>query len=91
MTKGDFVRTLSHDTGFTKDKSEIVLNAVLRIISDALASGEEVRIPGFGTFKVKTQGARTRWNPADRISMSIPEKRVPCFTPSKMLKDAVGS
>jgi DNA-binding protein HU-beta len=54
-----------------------------------MKKGEEVRIPDFGTFKVAARAARDGRNPATGATIKIAASRVPKFTPSKGLKDAL--
>lgn len=89
MDKGRMVEVLSQKTGMTKKSSETALDAVLQIISEALASGDKVQIVGFGTFEVKDRAPRTGRNPRINLPVYIPAKRVPYFTPGKTLKSQV--
>ena len=73
----------------TKKDSEIALDAIFQIISDTLASGDKVQIVGFGTFEVKERAPRTGRNPKANLPVYIPAKRVPYFTPGKVLKSRV--
>ena len=52
-----------------------------------MKDGQEVRIPGFGTFKVSNRKARKARNPQTGAEMQIAASRVPKFTASKTLKD----
>ncbi len=52
-----------------------------------MKNGEEVRIPGFGTFKVSKRKERTGRNPATKQEIKIPAAIVPKFQASKALKD----
>jgi DNA-binding protein HU-beta len=49
--------------------------------------GDEVRIPGFGTFKVAHRKARKARNPQTGAEMMLKAARVPKFQASKSLKD----
>lgn len=89
MNKEEMVNALSQKIGLTKKDSEVVLDAVIQIISDTLASGHKVQIVGFGTFEVKERAPRTGRNPKANLPVYIPAKRVPYFTPGKVLKSRV--
>jgi DNA-binding protein HU-beta len=54
-----------------------------------MKKGEEVRIPGFGTFKVAKRAARKARNPQTGAEMMLKAARVPKFTASKNLKDVL--
>ena len=51
--------------------------------------GDEVRLVGFGTFEVRTRGARTGRNPRNNEEINIPESKAPAFKAGKALKDVV--
>ena len=89
MNKEEMVNALAQKTGYTKKDSEIVLDAVFQIISDTLASGRKVQVVGFGTFEVKERAPRMGRNPKATMPVPIPAKRVPYFTPGKVLKSRV--
>src|SRR5580704_3520940 len=57
----------------------------------AVFSGEAVKIPGFGQFKVRDRAARMARNPATGEQVKVPAKRVFKFLPAKALKEAVMS
>jgi DNA-binding protein HU-beta len=54
-----------------------------------MKKGEEVRIPGFGTFKVANRKARKARNPQTGVEMMLKASRVPKFQASKALKDSL--
>lgn len=60
-------------------------------IQAAVVSGEPVKIPGFGQFKVRDRAARMARNPATGEQVKVPAKRVFKFLPAKALKEAVMS
>ena len=59
MNKDEMVNILSQRTGFMKKDSEVMLDAVFQIITEALAAGDKVQIANFGTFEVKHRAPRT--------------------------------
>jgi DNA-binding protein HU-beta len=58
-------------------------------IQSTMRKGEEVRIPGFGTFKVSSRAARKARNPQTGKEMMLKAARVPKFQASKTLKDSL--
>ena len=89
MNKEEMINALSKKTGFSKKDSETALDLVFQIISDVLASGDKVQIIGFGTFEVKERAPRVGRNPKANLPIYIPAKKVPYFTPGKILKARV--
>lgn len=70
---------------------ERVFNQLLKIITDELTQGQEVRIYGFGTFLVRTRGARPGRNIHTGEALELPRMRVPGFRSSKTLREAVAT
>jgi len=58
-------------------------------VTEALRSGEEVRITGFGKLYVREQKAREGVNPRTKERMRIPAQKVPAFSTGQRLKEAV--
>lgn len=90
--KGDLVDHLA-DTleGVTKKHANEAIDTIFGYISDTLASGEKVQIPGFGTFDVRARAARQGRNPQTGAAMNIPASNSVGFKAGKGLKDAVNS
>ena len=88
MTKSELIAEISNTVGSKKD-AEAVLNSVFDSIKKALSKGEEVRLTGFGSFKVNGRAARTGRNPRTGQEIKIAASKVPAFKPGKELKDAV--
>jgi DNA-binding protein HU-beta len=65
------------------------VDAVFDAITSSLASGDEVKIAGFGTFRAKMAKAREARNPRTGEVVHVPAARRPRFTAGKALKDAV--
>lgn len=68
-----------------------LIDGVFDDIQAAVCSGEAVKIPGFGQFKVRDRAARIARNPATGEPVKVPAKRVFKFLPAKALKEAVMS
>lgn len=72
----------------TKQADEITREYEAAIVR-AVSGGQEVRLNGFGSFKVQERAARTGRNPATGQAQDFPAKKVPKFVPSKVMKDAL--
>ena len=86
MNKTEFVRAVAEKAGITKKEAAAVVNAVLEVIEETVKKGEEIRIPGFGTFKVVTRKERKGRNPRTGKEIIIPATRVVKFVPGKKLR-----
>ena len=89
MNKSHLARTVSDQTGIPAALSLQVVEAIAASILRSLASGDTVKISGFGKFQVQTRKSRTGRNPRTGETIQIASMRVPKFRASKTLKDAV--
>ncbi|OYX63322.1 MAG: integration host factor [Sphingomonadales bacterium 32-64-17] len=89
MTGSDIVEALSASQGITKADAKKYLDAVLGLIADAAAKGEEVSLNGFGKFRVRKSAAREGRNPQTGETMVIRASKRVGFTAAKALKDKV--
>lgn len=89
MNKAQLVEKLSTKTQLTKVQSEIVLDAAIEIIEEAVSTGEGVKLVGFGSFTLAKRKARTGRNPQTGEMFSLPATQVPKFRPGKEFKESV--
>ena len=60
-------------------------------VSDALVSGQTVKISSFGTFSIREKTARVGRNPKTGEEVPILPRRVLTFRPSHLMKDRVAA
>ncbi len=81
------VNLISEQTGQTTQQTEATVKAALKIIRDSVASGEEVRLPNFGTFDVRRLSDRDERNP--QAEDPIDGVKVIKFSPAEAFRKAV--
>ena len=89
MSKKDLIDAVATAADLSKEKAGVAVDAVINHIENTMKNGEEVRIPGFGTFKVSNRAARKARNPQTGVEMMLKASRVPKFQPSKNLKEVL--
>ena len=89
MNKKDLVAAIAEEAELSKEKADQIVDSVFMHIEKSLKKEEEVRIPGFGTFKVSHRAARDGLNPQTKQKIHLPATTVPRFTAAKNLKEAV--
>lgn len=89
MNKTELVQAVADAAELTKASAQRALEATLEAITQALAAGDAVVIPGFGTFAVGHRAARTGRNPQTGAVLEIAASTVVKFKAGKALKDAV--
>ena len=87
MTKAEIVETIYERVGFSKKESADLVETVFSIIKDTLATGEKVKISGFGNFVVRQKNERKGRNPQTGEEIRLPARRVLTFKPSLVLKN----
>lgn len=91
MTKTQLVAALSEEMGTDKKAANEALEALAKIISDTMADGGAVTMPGIGKFACRERPARMVRNPATGEQMHKEADRVAKVTIAKALKDRVNS
>lgn len=89
MNKKELIAKISVEQNVPKARAEEIVNAIFSTIVDELKSGENVKIPGFGNFKVKTRKQRIAVIPNQSKRVIIPSYRVAKFLPSKNFREQV--
>jgi DNA-binding protein HU-beta len=87
--KAELIDVVAEATQTSKAAAGEALDAVIAAIANALKSGEEVRLVGFGTFSIKTRAAGKGRNPATGEEIDIPASKSVRFKPGAQLKSTV--
>ena len=73
----------------SKKSSLDMLELVLSVMKDALATGEKIKISGFGNFEVKQKKDRKGRNPQTAETITIEARKILSFKPSMLLRQAM--
>ena len=90
LTKAQLAELLFEQIGLNKREAKEMVDAFFEQISQALVSGDEVKLSGFGNFQLRTKAPRTGRNPRTGETIAIAASTTVKFKPGKSLKDAVG-
>ncbi|MGY9005507.1 MAG: integration host factor subunit alpha [Alphaproteobacteria bacterium] len=89
ITRAQLGEAVYQEVGLSRNESGDLVEAVLSEISDALVSGENVKISSFGSFSVRQKGERIGRNPKTGEEVPILPRRVLVFRASNVLKGRV--
>ena len=89
MNKSELVAKIAEGADISKASAGRTLDSLIGAITEELASGGDVALVGFGTFKVSDRAARVGRNPQTGAEIQIAAAKVPGFKAGKGLKDAV--
>ena len=90
VVKSKLLKQLSQNyPNFLKKDLEKFINIILSEIKSTLNRNERVELRGFGTFSVKHRLPKKARNPKTGDPIFLPERYVPVFKPSKLMKKTV--
>lgn len=87
--RSELTKRIAQQADISQKQAQAALEATLKTIRESLQGGNEVRLVGFGSFKVRQSAARKGVNPRDRKPIEVPAKERVRFFPGKELADAV--
>ena len=91
LTRMDLSEAVFREVGLSRNESAQLVESILQHMSNALVSGETVKISSFGTFSVRDKAARIGRNPKTGEEVPIHPRRVLTFRPSYLMKDRVAA
>ncbi len=91
MTKNELIAVVADKTSLTKTAAAAVVDATFDTITASLKSGTDVKIMGFGNFRVVARKQREGRDPRTGSPVTIPASRRARFAAGKGLKEAVNS
>ena len=89
MNKTELIEQIATRSGVTKADAGRAVNAMLDSIVEAIANGDDVSLPGFGSFKASARAAREGKNPKTGEKLTIAATTVPKFSAGATFKAAV--
>jgi DNA-binding protein HU-beta len=85
--KADVVDRIAELTGMPKTRVALCYDTLFELMGEALAAGDKVPVPNFGTFQVTHRKARTGRNPQTGAVIHIGPSKGVSFKVSRNLKD----
>jgi DNA-binding protein HU-beta len=89
VNKTDLIDAVAKSADLPKTQAARAVEGLLTAVASALKDGQQVALPGFGTFEVRERAARQGRNPQTGETIQIKAAKVPSFKAGKALKDAV--
>jgi len=87
MGKKELSAKLAERVGISKKMSDAYLNTLLDTITEEIKNGNEIRLIGFGSFKIKNRAERTAVNPQTKEKITVPAKKTVVFKAGENLKN----
>ncbi len=89
ITRADLAEAVYEEVGLSRNESADLVESVLGILSDALVTGDNVKISSFGSFSVRSKNERIGRNPKTGVEVPIKPRKVLVFRASHVLKDRI--
>lgn len=89
MTKNELISVVADKAQMTKTAAATAVEATFDAITTTLRQGDDVKITGFGNFKVVRRAAREGRDPRTGAAVQIKAANRPRFSAGKGLKEAV--
>jgi len=89
VTKAHLADALLDSAGLEKHQALRFIEAFFDQIAHSLASGEEVKMAGFGSFVTRAKAQRPGRNPRTGEAVPVSARRVVTFHASKKLKEQI--
>lgn len=89
MNRTELVTQAARRSGVAEHDARAVLDAVEVVVTEALARGEKVQLPGFLTLEQVERKERGGRNPRTGEAITIPARRAVTVSAGSRLKDAV--
>lgn len=89
LTKAQMAEHLFEKVGLNKREAKEFVDAFFDTLGDALASGRQVKLSGFGNFDLRRKNPRPGRNPKTGEEIPISARTVVTFRPGQKLKERV--
>jgi integration host factor subunit alpha len=89
LTKAEIAEALFNQLGLNKREARELVDLFFEEIRAALATGEQVKLSGFGNFDLRDKNQRPGRNPKTGEEIPISARRVVTFRPGQKLKARV--
>jgi len=89
LTKADMAERLFEELGLNKREAKEFVEIFFEDIRNALETGRQVKLSGFGNFDLRDKNQRPGRNPKTGEEIPISARRVVTFRPGQKLKARV--
>ena len=89
MKKNEIIRKIANDAEISQIEASKVFDAIFVLFAEELENGNEVAVPGFGTFKLVASKERKGRNPKTGLPVKIAARNSVSFKAGSKLKESV--
>lgn len=89
MTKKEFIKSVAERLEVPVRVADQFFDAFVFVLKEELIAENKIQLSNLGIFETRIRRGRETINPFTGEDISVPEKRIVKFTPSKYLKELV--
>lgn len=89
MNKSQLMRFMAQHSELKQKDANAIINIITDAITKSLSEGDQVNLPGFGTFALSYHPEKLGRNPKTGEQLVIPGANKIAFKPGKKLKEAI--
>jgi len=89
MNRKELVSEIAKTAGISHSQADKTISSFITIVKDVVKSGVNIRLVGFGTFKLGKRAERIGINPQTKEKMKLKAVNVPKFKAGKSFKKLV--
>jgi integration host factor subunit alpha len=89
LVKDNLIQSLYDRCGFSKQTSKALVETTFGLVKNALESGDDVMISGFGKFSARKKATRKGRNPVTGEDLILDARTVITFKCSGVLRDKI--
>ena len=91
ITRNEIAEVIFNEIGLSKSECISIVDEIIEIVINGIIKDGSVKIPGFGTFKIRHKNQRQGRNPKTNEPAIITSRNVILFKPSQQLKEKLNA
>ena len=91
ITRNEIAEVIFTEIGLSKSECIGIVDEIIEMITVGIIKDGSVKIPGFGTFKIRHKNQRQGRNPKTNELAIISSRNVILFKPSQQLKEKLNA
>ena len=91
ITRAHLAQVVQQKIGLSHTESSELVSSLIDLVLEVLQDSEELKIPSFGSFRVRDKAKRMGRNPKTKEEFVIPSRKTVSFYTSRMLKEKISA
>jgi len=91
INKKEFVKAIADASGNSESGTKVFLETFIQVVQESVASGKEIALTGFGTFKANHRAGYIGKSPKTGLPIQIAPSTIPSFKAGSKFRAIVSS